>query len=125
MYNAALDTDIDIKERIETSIDAESQVIVHASFDATDETFIRIWSSTFLVDRVTGHRSKLTHLEGVPLAPQWMSVPAGYTARFTLLFTGLPKGCTHFDLIEDIPQSGGFFVKNIRRNSMDVYQVSI
>lgn len=118
-------TAFEIEQSIATEIDAESQVIVHASFDATDDTFIRIWKSTVLVDRISGHRSKLTHVEGVPLAPQWMMVPANHTARFTLLFTGLPKGCTHFDLFEDIPQSGGFIINNIRRNTMDVYKVNI
>lgn len=40
---------------------------------------------------------------------------------FTLIFEELSKGCKNFDLIEMIPQSGGFEAFNISRNNMDVY----
>jgi hypothetical protein len=30
-----------------------------------------------------------------------------------------------FDQLEDIPQAGGFFVQNIKRNKSDVYHVVI
>ena len=44
---------------------------------------------------------------------------------FTLVFSGLPKECESFDLKEEIPEEGGFFVKNIRRNNSDVYRIKI
>ncbi|MPN29566.1 hypothetical protein SDC9_177019 [bioreactor metagenome] len=44
---------------------------------------------------------------------------------FTLVFSGLPDECTTFDLIEEIPEEGGFFVPNIKRNGTDVYRVII
>jgi hypothetical protein len=30
-----------------------------------------------------------------------------------------------FDLVEEIPQPGGFVIKNIRRNETDVYHIDI
>lgn len=44
---------------------------------------------------------------------------------FTLVFSGLPKDCKMFDLIEVIPEEGGFHVKEIRRNESDIYRVKI
>jgi len=54
-----------------------------------------------------------------------MEVPAGTTARFTLIFASLPKTCEVFNLYEDIPQDSGFHIKGIRRNKSDVYNVEI
>ena len=44
---------------------------------------------------------------------------------FTLVFSGLPKDCKSFDLREEIPEEGGFLVKNIKRNGTDVYRVKL
>jgi hypothetical protein len=38
---------------------------------------------------------------------------------------GLPKKCTVFDLIEEIPEPGGFYIPNIQRNNSDVYHLEI
>lgn len=43
---------------------------------------------------------------------------------FKLVFTGLPKNCMSFDLIEDIPENG-FVVRNIQRNKSDVYSINV
>lgn len=86
---------------------------------------IRIWPSTFLVCRLSGHRSKLLHAEGIPHAPQWRTVPPGGVAYFTLIFTALPKECILFDLVEEIPDEGGFYTPAILRNGMDVYRVEV
>jgi len=44
---------------------------------------------------------------------------------YLIIFIPLPKSCDFFDLLEDIPESGGFFVRNIKRNKADVYHVQI
>ena len=67
----------------------------------------------------------MLHAENITIAPQWMEVQPGATVRFTLIFAPLPKSCEFFDLLEDIPQSGGFFIQNIKRNKSDVYRVFI
>jgi hypothetical protein len=54
-----------------------------------------------------------------------MPVEYGQTLIFTLVFSGLPKECKSFDLMEKIPEPGGFEIRNIRRNSTDVYHVDI
>ena len=109
---------------LEGYTDNEGQVIVHCSYYSTGES-LRIWKTTFLTDRDSGHRSRLLHAENITFYPQWTEVPRGTTARFTLVFSPLPKGCKAFSLIEDIPQPGGFHIRNIRRNREDVYRVMI
>jgi len=114
-----------LKDEILSQIQEEGTVIVHCSYTAVFEGGIRIWTSTVLIDLQSGSRSRMLHAENITIAPVWMDLPVGDTARFTLIFAPLPKTCENFDLYEDIPQSGRFHVKNIKRNKSDVYHVTI
>jgi hypothetical protein len=101
-------------------------VYVHCYFEnAWDDAFIRIWRSTFLVDHNSGEKASLVHAENIAVAPLWMLIPNKRVHRFLLIFSRLPKDCSSFDLVEDIPQSGGFCVRQIDRNRQDVYHVDI
>ena len=115
----------DLLPELLTDVEEKGQVTVHCSFVAGLSDAIRIWPSTFLVCRHSGHRSQLLFAEGIPLAPHWLPVPAGNAIRFTLLFAGLPSHCVLFDLVEEIADLGGFHVPAILRNDMDVYRVEI
>lgn len=115
----------DLLPELLPDVEEKGQVTVHCSFVAGLSDAIRIWPSTFLVCRHSGHRSQLLFAEGIPLAPQWLPVPAGNAIRFTLLFAGLPSHCVLFDLVEEIADPGGFHVPTILRNDMDVYRVEI
>jgi len=55
----------------------------------------------------------------------WRFLEPGQHITFTLLFAGLPRDCVLFDLVEVIPEDGGFKVPSILRNGMDVYRVEI
>ncbi|MFN5518520.1 MAG: hypothetical protein ACK53R_10200 [Bacteroidota bacterium] len=115
-----------LRKQLLDQIKEESQVIVHCSFKATyPYSQIRIWKSTFLYPRDAETRSALIHCENISLYPDWMPVEYGQTLIFTLVFSGLPKECKSFDLMEKIPEPGGFEIRNIRRNSTDVYHVDI
>ena len=114
-----------LKDEILSQIHEEGVVILHCLYHAEIDGGIRIWNSTFLVDKASGDRSPMHHAENITIAPEWTYVPEGKTYRFTLIFAPLPKSCEFFDLLEDIPQSGGFFIQNIKRNKSDVYHVSI
>jgi hypothetical protein len=114
-----------LKEEILSQIHEEGMVIVHCTYHAEIDGGIRIWNSTFLIDKASGDRSPMQHAENISIAPVWTYVPEGKTWRFTLIFAPLPKSCEFFDLLEDIPQDGGFFIQNIRRNKSDVYKVVI
>ena len=104
----------------------ESQVIIHCSYTGSVwEDKIRIWKSTFLFAKDSSHVSDLVHSENITLYPVWMNVETGKTVQFTLIFTGLPKDCRHFDLIEKIPAEGGFIAENISRNDTDIYVVDL
>jgi hypothetical protein len=116
-----------IRKKLKEQVQEEKQVIVHCHYACTNPygMYIRIWPSTYLIARDVAHRSELVHAENIPLAPDWMAVPPGARSQFTLIFSGLPKDCQRFDLAEIIPQEGGFFVADIQRNEMDVYEVEM
>ncbi len=103
----------------------ESQVIIHCIVSAPiyGEIGIRIWPSTYLYGSPDVHKSVLVHFENITAYPEWQYVAAGRSSFFTLFFSGLPKSVTHFDLIEEIPESNGFEVRGIERNESDVYYV--
>ncbi len=104
----------------------DSYVYVHCHFDNTwQDMLIRIWKTTFLIDRNASARSALVHAENISYAPQWTLIPDLQPFSFLLIFEGLPKSCVLFDLVETIPEPGGFFVKDIRRNEQDVYHVQL
>jgi hypothetical protein len=126
--------DIPIKPKVETdvltAIDSwtleDQHVYVHCYYkNDLPEMLIRVWRSTFLFDKVSGAKSGLIHAEKISFAPQWTIIQGKITFSFLLIFSALPKDCNVFDLVEDIPQAGGFFVPNIKRNELDVYHVDI
>jgi hypothetical protein len=110
----------------ETDVLQESHVYVHCYFNNLHkDMLIRVWRSTFLVDNGSGRRSQLVHAENISYAPEWTLIPDKKLFRFLLIFEALPKTCVSFDLIEDIPQPGGFHVAGIARNKTDVYHVDV
>ncbi|MBL7835156.1 MAG: hypothetical protein JNK18_14450 [Cyclobacteriaceae bacterium] len=120
------EVDADVLASIDPNALTDSYVYVHCHYhNLYDEMFIRIWRSTFLIDRVSGSRAKLVHAENISYAPVWTYIPGKQLYTFLLIFSALPKDCKVFDLMEDIPQAGGFFVSGISRNEQDVYHVTI
>jgi len=120
----------EVDSEVLTSIDSwtleDQHVYVHCYYkNDLPEMLIRVWRSTFLVDKVSGAKSELVHAEKISFAPQWTIISGKKTFSFLLIFSALPKECKVFDLVEDIPQAGGFFVPNIKRNELDVYHVDI
>ncbi len=109
---------VKIKTEIKTLESEERQTIVHCN--CGEDYAYRIWRSTFLIERETGKQAKLITAYNISFAPHW-TINDG--KGFTLIFEGLSKACTTFDLKEIIPQEGGFEVLGIRRNNMDVYRV--
>lgn len=104
----------------------DSYVYVHCHFENKwQDMLIRIWKTTFIIDRAGGTRSQLIHAENISYAPQWTLIPDNQPFTFLLIFPGLPKSCKMFDMLEDISEPGGFFVKNIERNDQDVYHVDL
>ena len=107
--------------------EVESQVTVHCVVKNDGSPFcaIRVWRSTYLVDAASAHQSKLLHAEGIVFQPQWQMIPMTGVARFTLIFSALPKSCKQFSFEEVIPEAGAWSVKNIKRNTMDVYNIEL
>lgn len=121
-----LDLDTATRNQLKRSTKEEAQVVVQCAY--TPKGFweqIRIWNSTYLIPRGHGDKSKLLHCENISVYPTWTAVEAGKTMHFSLFFSALPAGCKSFDLIEVIPENGGFDVRNIQRNNSDIYHVVI
>lgn len=114
---------IETAEKVEIEVKTlqseERQTIVHCS--CGEDYAYRVWPSTFLIEHGTGRRAKLITAYNISFAPQW-TINDG--RGFTLIFEGLSKGCSKFDLKEIIPQDGGFEVLGIPRNQTDVYNVN-
>ena len=118
--------DMEVLLSIHPELLEDSFVYVHCHFqNHSQEMLIRIWSTTFLIDAASSARSKLVHAENITLAPHWTLIPGNQEFTFLLVFSGLPKACKQFDLVEEIAQPGGFLVKNIQRNETDVYHVDL
>jgi hypothetical protein len=118
--------DVETLASIDPSTMEDSFVYVHCHFNNTsDDMLIRIWSTTFLVDRDSVARSQLVHAENILFAPQWTIIPRKGDFTFLLIFGGLPKSCLMFDMVEEIAQPGGFHIKNIKRNETDVYHIDL
>ncbi len=106
---------------VKTLESEERQTIVHCTCYSDGSEAYRIWPSTFLIEHGSDRRAKLITAFNISFAPQW-TLNDG--RGFTLIFEGLSKTCRSFDLMEMIPQAGGFEKFNIQRNNTDVYQVS-
>lgn len=118
--------DVDTLTSIDPASLEDSFVYVHCHFGNTsDEMLIRIWLTTFLIDRDSAIKSQLIHAENISYAPQWTIIRGKVEFTFLLIFGGLPKSCKVFDLVEEIAQPGGFCIKSIKRNEADVYHIDI
>ncbi len=111
-------TETKTETEVKTLESEERQTIVHCKIQ--DDYAYRIWPSTFLIEHGTGRKAKLLTAFNISFAPEWTFNDG---KGFTLIFEGLSKTCTLFDLVEIIPQEGGFEAKGILRNDMDVYHV--
>lgn len=104
----------------------DNDVIVTCSIiGRKDDDRIRIWDNTYLLDKQSNFRSYLKHVKGITIYPEWTTLRKEETMNFVLFFEKLPSNCIIFDLLEDIPESGGFYVKDIVRNQTDRYSIDV
>jgi|JFJP01.1.fsa_nt_gi hypothetical protein len=103
----------------------EKQVIVHGIVKgfSNGESLVRVWPTICLIPKGSSQKCKLVHHFNIVLYPQVQLLKPKETLRFTLIFEGLPSDCKVFDVVEIIPEHGGFETRNIKRNEQDVYQV--
>jgi hypothetical protein len=107
--------------------ETECQVTIHISFTnyTSQVTWLRIWKSTYLFTKECSKKSQLLHFYNIAFYPKYTFVQGGQTIQFTLIFSALPKSCKRFNLVEQIPEPGGFVFNNIVRNSTDVYYLTL
>jgi hypothetical protein len=101
----------------------EQQVIVHCQINPGHawEPKLRIWPSTYLIPKRGTSKAKLLQAKHISFYPEWTPIRRLFPHHFTLIFEGLPKDCTSFDLLEEIPETGGFEFRDIPRNPVDIY----
>ncbi len=118
--------DMELLAQLHPELMNESFVYVHCHFNNQwQEMLLRIWKTTFLVDKHSAAKAELIHAENITYAPLWTMIPDQQPFTFLLIFAGLPKSCKVFDLLEQISEPGGFHVANIQRNETDVYHVDL
>lgn len=118
--------DPDVLAAIETEWLEDAFIYVHCHVpNHWREMLIRIWRTTFLIDQHSSARAALLHAINISYAPLWTQIPRSGQYTFLLIFEMLPKSTTVFDLVEEIPQPGGFHIQSIVRNQTDVYHVTI
>ncbi|MEP5255477.1 MAG: hypothetical protein ABJQ39_10500 [Winogradskyella arenosi] len=100
----------------------ESTIINCKSIENKDEK-LRIWPTTYLIDKSTNTKYKLLNANGISIYPEWSILKKGET--FSLIFEKLPPECSTFSLVEEIPESDGFLVENIKRNNSEFYEIEI
>lgn len=126
MEETLLEEKIFIDNQLLTNIEEENQVIIHCHMVADEySNAARIWPSTYIIDNQSGKRNQLLFADGITMFPTWTYIKEYSSLHFTLIFGGLPKSCTSFDLVELIPQAGGFEYRKIRRNKTDVYHINL
>ena len=104
----------------------DSHVYIHCHCkQSSDGLLIRIWKTSYLIDTASHVKSALVHAENISMAPFWTAIPSGRPYSFLQIFTRLPGDCKTFDFVEEIPQPGGFNVRNIQRNETDVYHINL
>ena len=118
---------IKIDEEILTYLQTEEQrtTIVHCRIYSPFPTLARIWNTTCLLED-NGNKVPLIKAFNISMAPDWTwFLPESNFFSFTLLFEGLSKECSLFQVVEEINEPGGFFSDRIQRNKTDVYQVEL
>jgi hypothetical protein len=118
--------DAEVLASIDPALFEDGYIYVHCYYpQAQADTLIRIWRTTYLLDQHSPAKAELIHAENISYAPVWTWIRDSKPFEFLLIFSSLPKSCRVFDLIEQIPQPGGFEVRSIQRNETDVYHVRI
>ena len=119
--------DPELLEQSKAYPDLEQQVIVNCEFSPGIfwDPRLRIWPTTYLIPKGGTSKSKLLQAEHITFYPEWTPIERFIVHRFTLIFEGLPKDCNTFDLVEEIPEPGGFEVRDITRLPSDIYTISL
>ena len=107
----------------EYEFEEEKQIIVHCRCDIQGYKYdlIRIWRTTYLMDKGSESKSNLLFAFNISFYPIWDMIPPSRSKSFTLIFGPLPKSCKIFDLIEVADDNGAFVSYGIPRNKEDVY----
>jgi hypothetical protein len=108
-----------------TDLRPAEPVVVHIRCAPRYAPSIRIWPSTFLLDRDSAHTSALVDWKGITAYPDWTWIRWGAPHPFALIFEPLPRSVRVFDLQEIIPEPRGWHFPGIARKAQDVYHLDL
>jgi hypothetical protein len=111
--------------RTEEELHPVEPVVVHIRCAPGYSSSVRIWRSTFLLDRHSAHTSALIDSKGITPYPEWTWIRRGAPHTFTLIFEPLPRTVRVFDLHEIIPEPLGWYFPEIVRRPQDVYHLDL
>lgn len=84
----AIDLTKEVKLELLSDTEETGQVIVHGRFSCRASwELVRVWKTTYLIDRSSGHRSQLLFAENICMAPMWTALKTGKNAPPTGLIT--------------------------------------
>jgi len=121
--NPSVAIDPDLLNQLHSLTQEEGQVIIHCCTKASiySDLQARVQKTTFLFDLDSDHQSDLIYADNISIAPEWSLIPKGKQRAYSLIFSGLPKSCSSFDLLELNEPCRAFFANGIQRNKKDVY----
>ncbi|OYU56705.1 MAG: hypothetical protein CFE25_05625 [Chitinophagaceae bacterium BSSC1] len=107
----------------------EGQVIIHcihhpcfAGCLVSHHCSICVDGNIILIPNIGEANATLLYAENILLQPA-SNPKTELISKFTLVFSALPKNCKTFSFVE--PCARGWELHNIKRNSTDVYTISI
>jgi len=104
---------------------SESCTIVHCTFISFEPVKLRVWKKRTLLRENTGLVRKIIKPFNIDITLLKTFKPDNGCCNFTLVFEGLSRNCTSFELYEEPPAINLFFSESIERNRMDAYQVIV
>lgn len=106
-------------------IPEEAQTIFQCKYSATkSSSTLNIYSTTYLINRLTGARLKMLSAFNIPYAPYKHDFyTVGECLDFILIFPPLPEGWDQFDLVEISRVDDPLECLGLQRNCSGVYQL--
>ena len=116
---------LEVVEDLLISLEEKGFTYLHCEYVTSQSGMsVNICRTSYLI--VGGIKYYLIHSINIPNSPQRFYLKnRGERIKFTLIFPMLPKGCEVFDFIEESKDQFSFSKKNIKRNSIGIYNVNV
>lgn len=126
--NHSVKIDLSIIEKVKEKFQEEGQTVLHCNYVSKRKYpnggWVNIYPTTFLVNK--NQVLPMLHAINIPIAPRvHVFKHTGELKQFTLFFPAIPKDWDQFNIVEKCDTDGGFIVRDIQRNNIGVYEVTL